>query len=109
MKSHRNTPRTARALLACLGLASLLPATGCAQDAASAPAANAAASAPADWRTSAQKILRAARAVPQPPGIEELRSVDIGGIKQWISVRGRDRRNPILLFIHGGPASTEMP
>jgi proline iminopeptidase len=35
--------------------------------------------------------------------------VQIGGITQWISVRGRDRRNPILLFIHGGPASTEMP
>ena len=33
----------------------------------------------------------------------------IGGIEQWISVRGHDRRNPILLFVHGGPASTEMP
>lgn len=54
-------------------------------------------------------IIREARRITSPNGIEELRAVEIGGIKQWISVRGRDRRNPILLFIHGGPASTEMP
>ena len=75
---------------------------------ASAPAAPAAASAP-DWRTPAQKILRDVRRIPQPQGIEESFAVRIGGIDQWISVRGRDRRNPILLFVHGGPASTELP
>ncbi len=29
----------------------------------------------------------------------------IGGIDQWITVRGRDRANPIILFVHGSPAS----
>src|ERR1700743_1204362 len=71
---------------------------------AAAPAASS-----ADWRTPVQKILRDVRRIPSPPGIEETRAVRIGGIDQWISVRGKDRRNPILLFIHGGPASTEMP
>ncbi|WP_088011085.1 alpha/beta fold hydrolase [Gottfriedia acidiceleris] len=32
--------------------------------------------------------------------------VNIGGIAQWISIRGENRNNPILLLIHGGPAST---
>ena len=73
-----------------------------------APPAAAAASS-ADWRAPVQKILREVRRIPSPPGIEETFAVPIGGIQQWISVRGRDSRNPILLFIHGGPASTEMP
>ena len=73
-----------------------------AQGAASAPAAT-------DWRTPAQNILRDVRRITSPQGIEETRAVRIGGIDQWISVRGHDRRNPILLFVHGGPASTEMP
>lgn len=42
-------------------------------------------------------------------GIDEARAVEIGGIRQWITVRGRDRRNPILLVIHGGPAAPDLP
>lgn len=42
-------------------------------------------------------------------GVQEQLEIPIGGVRQWISVRGRDRRNPLLLVIHGGPGSTEMP
>ena len=38
-------------------------------------------------------------------GIVEERFVKIGGIDQWISIRGEDRNNPVLLLIHGGPGS----
>lgn len=41
-----------------------------------------------------------------PNGIAESRYIAIGGIEQWISIRGEDHRNPVLLFIHGGPASS---
>lgn len=47
--------------------------------------------------------------IVSPNGIDEAKAVDIGGIRQWITVRGRDRRNPILLLIHGGPAAPELP
>ncbi|HEY3813943.1 MAG TPA: alpha/beta hydrolase [Caulobacteraceae bacterium] len=54
-------------------------------------------------------ILAEAQKVVSPNGIDEAKAVEIGGIRQWITVRGRDRRNPILLVIHGGPAAPELP
>jgi pimeloyl-ACP methyl ester carboxylesterase len=53
-------------------------------------------------------ILRENRKIVSEHGIEESTLVEIGGIKQAISIRGRDTRNPILLVVHGGPASPEM-
>jgi pimeloyl-ACP methyl ester carboxylesterase len=54
-------------------------------------------------------IIAATRQIVAPNGIEELLPVQINGTTQWLSIRGRDRRNPVLLFLHGGPGSPTMP
>ena len=54
-------------------------------------------------------ILGEVRRVVSDHGIDEAKAIEIGGIRQWVTIRGRDRRNPILLVIHGGPAAPEMP
>jgi len=43
------------------------------------------------------------RAIRSSGGIDSLESVRIGGIDQWIHIRGENANNPVLLFIHGGP------
>lgn len=41
--------------------------------------------------------------IRSPNRIVEGRYVRIGGIEQWIQIRGEDRENPVLLILHGGP------
>ncbi len=60
-------------------------------------------------RATATSIIANARKITGANGVEESLQIPVGGTQQWISVRGRDRRNPILLLIHGGPASPDMP
>ena len=47
-------------------------------------------------------------AVQDPKGIEELKPVKIGGVDQWLHIRGRNRNNPVLLCLHGGPGSSNI-
>ncbi len=42
-------------------------------------------------------------------GIDESTFVPIGGIEQWISIRGQNRDNPVLLVGHGGPGEPQWP
>ncbi|WP_129789866.1 alpha/beta fold hydrolase [Promicromonospora panici] len=51
---------------------------------------------------------RTLAAVPEA-GVNRQQWVRLGGIEQWITVRGHDRRNPMLLVVHGGPASPYIP
>jgi pimeloyl-ACP methyl ester carboxylesterase len=44
-------------------------------------------------------------AIDSPDGIDEGLYVPIGGIEQWLTIRGEDRRNPAVLFLHGGPGA----
>ena len=44
-----------------------------------------------------------------PPGISLEQKVTLGGCEQTIFIRGRNRANPVLLFLHGGPGLAEMP
>jgi hypothetical protein len=46
-----------------------------------------------------------AKSVQTPNGINEALFVKIGGIDQWITIRGQNRDNPVVLFLHGGRAS----
>src|SRR5580704_15873651 len=60
-------------------------------------------------RDDARAIIANVQKIVSPDGIDTKAAVPINGTMQWITVRGRDLRNPILLFIHGGPAAPEMP
>src|SRR5262249_34089654 len=60
-------------------------------------------------RAEATKIIAETRRIVNPGGVEQLEKVQIGGIDQWVSIRGADRRNPVLLYIHGGPGYVSIP
>jgi pimeloyl-ACP methyl ester carboxylesterase len=38
-----------------------------------------------------------------------LEPVTLGGMEQWVLIRGEDRSTPVLLWLHGGPGSAQMP
>ena len=62
-----------------------------------------------DSLAKAKSIIATREKVVSPHGIQQQLYVTIDGIKQWISIRGNDVRNPILLVLHGGPGSPETP
>ena len=48
-------------------------------------------------------------AIAKTSGIDEAKYLKIGGIDQWVTIRGEDRSNPVLLVLHGGPGDATNP
>lgn len=57
----------------------------------------------------AREVIADLGRIVAPNGVQESYTSTIGGIPQYINVRGQDRDNPIILFVHGGPASPLTP
>jgi len=54
------------------------------------------------WRQhEAEALLR----IATPEGIDDALFVELGGASQWVTIRGQDRGNPVVLVLHGGPGS----
>ena len=49
------------------------------------------------------------RAQARPKPIDESGFVPIGGIDQWLVIQGSDTRNPVILYLHGGPGEAQSP
>lgn len=105
MKAHSTTAFALAALL--LLAACSPPGTGAPDGRAESKAAEekpSAAPAPVDARA----IIADIGAINTPRGIEESYAAEIGGIEQWLTIRGKDRDNPVILLVHGGPGSAEL-
>ncbi len=61
------------------------------------------------WRALAQHRTAERIRIEPPGGINALEKIRLGGIEQWIQIRGHDRAKPLLLFLHGGPGFPQMP
>lgn len=47
--------------------------------------------------------------ITSPSGINEAKYIDVNGAQEWITIRGQNRSNPVILFLHGGPAEANSP
>lgn len=82
------------ALLLCLALFGALHTPSYAQEAADGKA---------------KSVIEDLQRIVAPSGVQESYKTKIGGVDQWLNVRGQDRDNPMILFVHGGPAAPVTP
>src|SRR5690606_41537561 len=91
-KPEPSMRRTAFALLACL--ASWLPAASAAD-----PCPDREAYAPG------RALIAELDRIVAPGGVQEAYEVEVTAVRHCVNVRGHDRYNPLLLFVHAGPAA----
>jgi hypothetical protein len=61
------------------------------------------------YREVVQSRAEAQLTITTPNGIDDALYVPIRRSEQWITIRGRDKSNPVVLIIHGGPGFANAP
>lgn len=64
---------------------------------------------PADLYAPGRALIADIDRIVTPNSIQETFEATLGGARQVVNVRGADRNNPVILFIHGGPGAVEIP
>lgn len=75
---------------------------------AQTPAAPSPTITPEDAYGAVRPMIADMQRIVTPQGDQSTEKVTLGGMEQWISIRGSDRNNPILIYVHGGPGAAEM-
>src|ERR1700681_4593789 len=47
--------------------------------------------------------------ITSPNGIDEAKFIEVNGAEEWITIRGENKNNPVILFLHGGPSEANSP
>jgi pimeloyl-ACP methyl ester carboxylesterase len=55
------------------------------------------------------QVIESLQRLSTPGAVDLTQVLELGGVPQVVSVRGRDRANPVLVFVHGGPGTPLMP
>ncbi|MDE3170657.1 MAG: alpha/beta hydrolase [Acidobacteriota bacterium] len=61
------------------------------------------------YRAHMQHRLARETRIATPNGIDEAKYIEVNGAQEWVTIRGQDRSNPVILFLHGGPAEANSP
>jgi len=61
------------------------------------------------YRAMVTNKLRREHRITSVQGIDEELILEVGGIRQYLYIRGQNIENPIILFLHGGPGGTMIP
>jgi hypothetical protein len=60
------------------------------------------------WRPVSTPPIVGADGKPVPGSVAAIEKLRLGGVNQWVVLRGRDTTNPVLLMLAGGPGGSEL-
>ena len=61
------------------------------------------------YRARWQRRIANTTRITSPSGIDEAKFIEVNGAEEWITIRGVNKDNPIILFLHGGPSEANSP
>jgi pimeloyl-ACP methyl ester carboxylesterase len=61
------------------------------------------------FRARVQHRIANAVKITSANGIDEAKFIDVNGAEEWITIRGDNKDNPVILFLHGGPSEANSP